>query len=126
MAALEHAYELGNQAMKTALDATVSVLQTVAPLTPIKVDDATLKLLRDIQQPGAMAQAAQPSTGYKIEGNQDGVTVTVDTSPAVYATTLSGTNVTPDLTMAKPAAFDPEKTRLHEPGGDNTVGGAGF
>lgn len=90
MDSVERGVALSNAGMKTALDAVVSVLQTIAPLTPLKVDDAALNLLKDIQTPGftAQAAAADTGTGYTITGNQDGVTITADTSPVSgYAST---------------------------------------
>lgn len=121
---LEHAYELGQGQAKTAIDALTSVLQTIAPLTPLKVDDAALSLLKDVQTPGAMAQAAS-GTGYTITGNQDGVTVAVDTKPETpFAVTTSGTPIpnsqTPTGNLPK------DVTNLHELGGAGPVGGEGF
>jgi hypothetical protein len=51
---MEKVYERADTYMNKALDATVSVLKVIAPLTSrISVDDAVLKLLQDIQKPGA-------------------------------------------------------------------------
>jgi hypothetical protein len=94
---LEKAYAAAGNAYKTALDATVSVLQTIAPLTPLKVDDAALNLLRDIQTPGFTAQAANTGTSYTIKGNQDGVTISADTSPSVSSTGADFHSTTPPM-----------------------------
>jgi hypothetical protein len=64
---LEKAYAAAGNAYKTALDATVSVLQTIAPLTPLKVDDAALNLLRDIQTPGATTVTTTTTSGGYVE-----------------------------------------------------------
>ena len=50
---LEKAYALGGLQAKTAVDALAGVLTNIAPLTGIKVDDAALRLLKDIQTPGS-------------------------------------------------------------------------
>ncbi len=50
---LERAYQSSDAAHRNALDAAVSVLKQVAPLTPLKSDDAALKLLLDAQKLGA-------------------------------------------------------------------------
>lgn len=50
---LERAYALGGLQSKTAIDALTSVLTTIAPLTGLKADDALLRILKDVQQPGA-------------------------------------------------------------------------
>jgi len=119
MAAMERAYQVGTAAQKTALDATVSVLQAIAPLTPLKADDAALSLLKDVQTPGVMAQAAATTgTGYTITGNQDGVTITADTSPTPFAVTTSGTPIPSSQT---PSA---NLTNLHDMAGGAQSGGA--
>lgn len=67
MDSIERGYALSNAGLKTALDATVSVLQTIAPLTPLKVDDAALDLLRDVQTPGAKTVTTTTTSGGYVE-----------------------------------------------------------
>ena len=49
---LERAYALGGMQSTRAVDALAGVLSNIAPLTGLKLDDAVLKLLRDVQKPG--------------------------------------------------------------------------
>jgi len=53
---LERAYALGGISSKAAIDALTGVLANIAPWTPIKVDDAVLRLLKDVQQSGVQAE----------------------------------------------------------------------
>jgi hypothetical protein len=64
---LEKAHTAANDAYKTALNATVSVLQTIAPLTPLKLDDAALSLLKDVQTPGVATVTTTTTTGGYVE-----------------------------------------------------------
>lgn len=50
---LEKAYQFGGLQNTRAIDALAGVLANIAPLTGLKVDDAVLNLLQDIQSPGA-------------------------------------------------------------------------
>lgn len=52
---LERAYQNSGDIQKHALEALVSALHLVAPLTPIASDDAAVAVLDDITQPGAPA-----------------------------------------------------------------------
>lgn len=49
---LERAYMLGGSNTQRLVDAFTGVLTNVSPLTGVKVDDALLRLLKDVQQPG--------------------------------------------------------------------------
>lgn len=64
---LERAYELGQGQVKVLTDAFTKILVTVAPLTPLKVDDAALSLLQDIQQPGATTTTTTTTTGDYVQ-----------------------------------------------------------
>lgn len=53
MAALEKAHTEANATVRQTLYVLEKLAGAVSPLTPIRADDALLKLLRDIQTPGA-------------------------------------------------------------------------
>lgn len=70
MANMEKLYE-ANTALRATLDATAGILQSISPLlSSLKVDDATLKFLKDVQKPGA-----------DVEVNVNGVPVYEAQSP---------------------------------------------
>lgn len=52
MARLEAAYARQSDAYRTAFDTLAGFFRLIAPLTPIKTDDAASDLLTDIQTPG--------------------------------------------------------------------------
>lgn len=52
MRLLEQQYTQANAAIKTALELAAAVVRVVAPLTPMRGDDAAVKLLEDIRAPG--------------------------------------------------------------------------
>lgn len=50
---LERAYQQNSAAQQKAFDTVAGLLRLIAPLTPLKLDDAAVSLLTDIQKPGA-------------------------------------------------------------------------
>lgn len=54
---LERAYQSNSTAQQQLFLSTITALRFVAPLTPMKSDDAVLALLEDITVPGAPAEA---------------------------------------------------------------------
>lgn len=87
VAALRDAHATGNAAMTTALNATISVLKIVTPLTTgIKADDAALKLLEDIQRPVEEIVTATTPTSQGSAGAQP------PADPAAFLTSFGRDN----------------------------------
>ena len=83
---LERAYTLGGMQTKAAIDALTSALSAIAPMTPLKVDDAALRLLKDIQTRGPETPLASPTPFVAAPAPevtfQPGESVTVTTEPS--------------------------------------------
>jgi hypothetical protein len=63
VARLETAYQNAGEVQKHAIDALVSALKLIAPMTAGTADDAAVKLLEDIQTPGAPIPPEPPAQG---------------------------------------------------------------
>lgn len=61
MAFWERAYQETGAMNKQVLDAALGFLKLIAPLTPLKTDDSAVRLLEDIQTPGAPVEPATPA-----------------------------------------------------------------